>query len=247
MKYNGEKFVVYDNGKTVDTFTTPQQVGQYLSRDDHGNDKEYFQRVWTRQAELSKDEFLNKKPAIQHSGNAIIVGAHNKQEADVALRNHNILQNYIFSLGDAAANEANLEAKTQQAQSKIHEMRKKGYNDEHIQQELSKVMSNDLQEKKTMKKYVFEQYGIDGWEPYAVEANSEEEAWNKLQEEEGDTLGYRLAVAEKPSNGNASTKTLRPSLPNRVYCVCGGHYLNNNSDRKMHEHTLKHMRFEQHA
>jgi hypothetical protein len=68
-----------------------------------------------------------------------------------------------------------------------------------------------------MKRYVFEQTDMEKWDPYVVEANSEEEAWKKLKAEEGSTDGYRVSDEDElyDSKGNYAGKD-RLHDPDRI-------------------------------
>ena len=67
-----------------------------------------------------------------------------------------------------------------------------------------------------MKRYVFEPTDAEKWEPYVVEANSEEEAWKKLKEEEGGG-NYRISNEDElyDSNGYYIGKS-RLTDPDRI-------------------------------
>ena len=61
--FNGKHYHVQEDDK-IHKFSAPSEVGEYLSRNDAGNDKLYFNKIWTKQAEIARSDY-EKNPSSE--------------------------------------------------------------------------------------------------------------------------------------------------------------------------------------
>ena len=134
IRYNGSKYDI-DNDGFHTYVNTPEEVGQTIASQYQGNDPQYFDKIWTRQAQLAKEQYTKN------------------------LNEHIVKDDNIQKIG---------------------------------QEMLDQIIADKIH-------YVKPQ-----------------------------------SVTKKQSTSQ-----------NVINCVCGGHYLNNASDRKQHETTKKHQNFMQ--